>query len=36
MRKGRSNRNSEVMLPEYDLSRGLRGKYADRFKKERE
>ena len=34
MRKGRSNRNSEEMLPEYDFSRGVRGKYADRFTKE--
>ncbi len=34
MRKGRSNRNSEEMLPEYDFSRGVRGKYADRFAKE--
>ena len=29
MRKGRSNRNSEEMLPEYDFSRGVRGKYAE-------
>ena len=34
MRKGRSNRNSEQMLPEYDFSRGVRGKYADRFTKD--
>ena len=34
MRKGRSNRNSEEMLPEYDFSRGVRGKYAERFTKE--
>jgi hypothetical protein len=31
MRKGRSNRNSEKMLPEYDFSHGVRGKYAGRF-----
>ena len=34
MRKGRSNRNSAEMLPEYDFSRGVRGKYADRFTKD--
>ena len=34
MGKGRSNRNSEEMLPEYDFSRGVRGKYADRFTKD--
>jgi hypothetical protein len=34
MRKGRSNQNSEEMLPEYDFSRGVRGKYFDRFTKE--
>jgi len=34
MRKVRSKRNSEEMLPEYDFSRGIRGKYADRFTKE--
>ena len=34
MRKGRSNRNSEEMLPEYDFSRGVRGKYAERFTKD--
>jgi hypothetical protein len=34
MRKGRSNPNSEEMLPEYDFSRGVRGEYADRFTKE--
>ena len=31
MKKVRSNRNSEEMLPEYDFSRGVRGKYANRF-----
>ena len=31
MRKGSSNRSSEEMLPEYDFSRGVRGKYAERF-----
>jgi len=34
MRKGRSNRNSEEMLPEYDFSGGVRGKYAGRFTKD--
>ena len=31
MRKARSGRESEEMLPEYDFSRGVRGKYAGRF-----
>ena len=34
MRKRRSKRKSEEMLPEYDFSRGVRGKYADRFTKD--
>ena len=34
MRKARSNRNSEEMLPEYDFSDGVRGKYAARFTKD--
>jgi hypothetical protein len=34
MKKGRSSRNPEEMLPEYDFSRGVRGKYADRFTKD--
>ena len=34
MRKGRSKQNSEEMLPEYDFSRGVRGKYAERFTKD--
>ncbi len=34
MRKGRSNWNSDEMLTEYDFSRGVRGKYADRFTKD--
>jgi hypothetical protein len=35
MRKGSSKRNSEEeMLPEYDFSRGVRGKYADQFTKD--
>ena len=34
MRKRRPSRNSEEMLPEYDFSRGVRGKYAGRFTKE--
>ncbi len=31
MRRARSKRQPEEMLPEYDFSRGLRGKYAGRF-----
>ncbi len=31
MRKVRHHQNSEEMLPEYDFSRGVRGKYARRF-----
>jgi len=34
MRKGRSKLNSAEMLPEYDFSRGVRGKYAERFTKD--
>ena len=34
MRKGRSSRNPEEMLPEYDFSGGVRGKYAGRFRKD--
>jgi hypothetical protein len=34
MTKARSNRNTEEMLPEYDFSRGVRGKYAERFTKD--
>jgi len=34
MRKGRSNRNSQEMLPEYDFSCGVCGKYAGRFTKD--
>lgn len=34
MRKGRSNRTPQEMLPEYDFSQGVRGKYADRFTKD--
>jgi hypothetical protein len=34
MRKVRSKQNSEEMLPEYDFSRGVRGKYANRFTKD--
>jgi len=33
MRKVRSKRNSDNMLPEYDFSAGVRGKYAGRFAK---
>jgi hypothetical protein len=33
MKKVRSRRESEEMLPEYDFSRGVRGKYAPRFAK---
>jgi hypothetical protein len=31
MRKARSRPESEEMLPEYDFSGGVRGKYAGRF-----
>ncbi|HEV2349805.1 MAG TPA: hypothetical protein VG028_08180 [Terriglobia bacterium] len=34
MRKARANRNSEEMLPQYDFSGGVRGKYATRFAKD--
>ena len=34
MRKVRSRPESEEMLPEYDFSAGVRGKYASRFGKE--
>jgi hypothetical protein len=34
MRKVRSRHESEEMLPEYDFSAGVRGKYASRFGKE--
>ena len=34
MVKGSSKRNTEEMLPEYDFSRGVRGKYAERFTKD--
>lgn len=35
MRKARSRRKPrEEMLPEYDFSGGVRGKYAGRFRKE--
>jgi len=34
MRKVPSNRKSEEILPEYDFSRGVRGKYASRFTKD--
>ena len=34
MRKGRSNRSSAEMLPEYDFTGGIRGKYAERFTKD--
>jgi hypothetical protein len=30
MRKGKTNHNPE-MLPEYDFSKGVRGKYAKRY-----
>jgi len=33
MRRVRSSRDSEDMLPEYDFSGGVRGKYAGRFAK---
>jgi hypothetical protein len=31
MRKVRSRRDADEMLPEYDFSGGVRGKYANRF-----
>ena len=31
MRKARSKRDANEMLPEYDFSGGVRGKYASRF-----
>jgi hypothetical protein len=31
MRKVRPRRDADEMLPEYDFSRGVRGKYANRF-----
>jgi len=34
MRKVRSRPESEEMLPEYDFSAGVRGKYASRFAEE--
>jgi hypothetical protein len=34
MRKGRSRAEAEEMLPEYDFSGGVRGKYASRFAKD--
>lgn len=34
MKKARSKRESGEMLPEYDFSRGVRGKYANRFAKD--
>ncbi len=33
MKKVRSRRDAEEMLPEYDFSGGVRGKYASRFAK---
>ena len=33
MRRVRSKREPEEMLPEYDFSGGVRGKYASRFAK---
>ena len=33
MRRVRSRREPEEMLPEYDFSGGVRGKYASRFAK---
>ena len=33
MRKVRSGREPQEMLPEYDFSGGVRGKYASRFAK---
>ena len=34
MRKGRARHEPEEMLPEYDFSSGVRGKYASRFAKD--
>lgn len=34
MRKVRSRPEAEEMLPEYDFSGGVRGKYASRFRKD--
>ena len=34
MRKARSRREPEDMLPEYNFSGGVRGKYAGRFAKD--
>ena len=34
MRKARPRREPEEMLPEYDFSGGVRGKYASRFAKD--
>jgi len=34
MRKARSRPGAEEMLPEYDFSVGVRGKYASRFSKD--
>jgi hypothetical protein len=34
MRNARSRREPEEMLPEYDFSGGVRGKYANRFAKD--
>ncbi len=34
MRKVRSRPEAEEMLPEYDFSGGVRGKYASRFTKD--
>ena len=34
MRKARSRPETEEMLPEYDFSGGVRGKYASRFAKD--
>lgn len=34
MRRGRSSQESDEMLPEYDFSGGVRGKYAGRFTKD--
>lgn len=33
MKKARSSHPAEDMLPEYDFSGGVRGKYADKFAK---
>ncbi len=34
MRKARPKQEPEEMLPEYDFSGGVRGKYASRFEKD--